>query len=186
MSAFHSWKEAGRAVPVHSPHTIKAGTTSKLLLMYARDGRAGQEGRTGLGAETPGAAAAYVREGEGASRMDLVAGEVGRWAPGGFAEVDPDLVPGVYQLGLPDEAVAPGSTHVLVVVRFPDAVVDPVDIELVAYDPQDELCIGMAQLQDRKRHEFLRRALPRMTEQELALGADVEGQLTARIEGEGR
>jgi hypothetical protein len=170
-------------MPVHSPHTIKAGTTSKLLLMYARDEREGAKGKTGLTADTPGAVAGYIREGEGSSRMDLVSGQVGRWNPGGFAEVDPDLVPGVYQFGLPDQALAPGSTHVLVVLRFPGATVDPVEIELVAYDPQDVGCIGMAQLQDRKRHEFLRRALPRMTEQELALGAEVEGQLTARLEG---
>ena len=173
-------------MPVHSPHTVKAGTMSKLLLMYARDERDGSKGRTGFGPDSPGATAGYVREGEGASRMDLVAGQVGRWSPGGLAEVDPDLVPGVYQLGLPDDALAPGSTHVLVVLRFPGATVDPVDIELVAYDPQDEGCIGMAQLQDRKRHEFLRRALPRMTEQELVLGAEVEGQLTSRLEGERR
>jgi hypothetical protein len=185
MAASLSRKEA-EPMPVHSPHTIKAGTTSKLLLVYARDRQGGSEGKTGLTATTPGATAGYIREGEAASSVDLVAGQVGRWSPGGFAEVDPDLVPGVYQLGMPDEALGSGSTHVLVILRFPGAAVDPVDIELVAYDPQDEGCIGMAQLQDKKRHEFLRRALPRMTEQELALGAQVEEQLTARLEGERR
>jgi hypothetical protein len=171
-------------MPVHSAHTIQAGTTGRFLLVYARDSSEESRGKTGLTHDGPGSTAAYVREGDGASPLPLRPGEVGTWAPGGFVEVDADLVPGVYQLGLPDDALAPGSTHVLVLLRSEGATVDPVDIELVAYDPLDEGCIGMAQLQDGRRHEFLRRALPRMTEKELALGAKVEAQLTSRLEDE--
>jgi hypothetical protein len=170
-------------MPVHSAHTIQAGTTGRLLLVFAREAADESRGKAGLAHDSSGAGAAFIREGDGASRIALRAGQVGSWSSGAFAEVDADLLPGVYQLGLPDDVLAVGSTHVLVMLRFDGATVDPVDIELVAYDPLDEGCIGMAQLQDNKRHEFLRRALPRLTEQEFALGAQVEARLTSRLEG---
>jgi hypothetical protein len=166
-------------MPVHSSHTVKAGTTSKLFLLFAVD--ATGEGLIGLAFDTPGARAAYVREGEGARAIPLSEGQVGEWSAGGFVEVDPELLPGVYQLGAPDEMLAPGSSHALALFLLPAGHVPPVEVELVAYDPQDEACMGMAQLQDDKRHEFLRRALPRLTEQELALGARAEAELSAML-----
>jgi hypothetical protein len=169
-------------MPVHALHVVMAGTTSRVFLVHARD--AGDRGRprTGLGADDAGAVAAYLREGDARpTRVPLVPGELGRWEPGGFAEVDPELVPGMYQFGAPDEMLAPGSPRVLLTFGLPGADVEPVEIDLVAFDPQDEACIGMAELSDRKRHKFLRAALPRMTEDEFERGAEVERELTGRI-----
>jgi len=59
---------------------------------------------------------------------------------------------------------------------------DGLEVDLVAYDPQDGTCIGMSQLSDRRRHQFLRQALPRLTEMELELGRQAESELAGRSE----
>lgn len=153
-------------MPVHSSHTMRWGSHDRSLLIYARDSSG--SGVVGLSAAAEGAVAGYVREGEPPVHLPL----------DGMSEVDPELVPGVYRLPLPDELLAPGSPHAVVIIRFPQATVDPIDLELVAYDPLDERCLGMAQLQDKTRHEFLRRALPNLTEMEFQAGMDPEKKLT--------
>jgi hypothetical protein len=169
-------------MPVHGLHVVMAGTTSKVFLVHARDAADHTRPRTGLGAGDEGAMAAYLREGDAApTAVPLAPGELGRWEPGGFVEVDPELMPGLYQFGAPDEMLAAGSPRALLSFRLPGADVEPVEVDLVAFDPQDEACIGMAELSDRKRHKFLRAALPRMTEDEFERGAEVERELTGRI-----
>jgi hypothetical protein len=168
-------------MPVHALHAIKAGTTSKSLLVYARGAGGQGAGVTGLTATTRGASAAYVREDGEVVPVPLSEGATGSWVAGSFGEVDPELVPGVYRFGVPDGALARGSsTRTLVMLRFPGAEIDPIEIDLVAYDPQDERCIGLAHLDDRLRHKFLRRALPRLTEQELEAGEPGEEALARR------
>jgi hypothetical protein len=161
-------------MPVEHHYTIKAGTRSALLLCYAADAADRAAGKTGLSQDTPGAVAAWVREGEAkAHRMEL--------SGGSWVEVDPVLLPGVYQLALPDELLAAGSTRVMLLLRFPGALVRPIEISLVAYDPQDEERIGVTSLASDKRHEFLRRALPKFTEMELALGEKAERELRTKL-----
>jgi hypothetical protein len=168
-------------MPVHHPHTIKAGTTSKLLFLYAEDADGCGAGKTGLAHDTPGAIASYVREGESAAVVvHLRPGRVGQWVAGGLVEVNPELMPGVYQLGAPDALLAEGAAWALLLLRFPGTVIRPLEIHLVAYDPQDAERIGLWSLASSKRHEFLRQALPRLTEKELALGEQAEQQLRAR------
>jgi hypothetical protein len=172
-----------RGVPVHSLHVMQAGTRGRSVFVRARDAK----GRpvTGLRADSDGAGAASIREGEGAAHpIHLTPAPVGEHVGGGFAEVDPVLLPGVYQLGLPDELLAPGSTRAMVVVTLPGAVVDPIELDLVAYDPQDAKCIGMSQLGDERRHQFLRQALPRLTELELEAGREAEARLAEEISAE--
>jgi hypothetical protein len=165
-----------------SHHTIKAGTTSKTLLVHGHSRPDAAQGATGLRHDTPGAVAAYVREGEAQPhRIQLAEGLLGKHAPGSFVEVDPELLPGVYQFGAPDEMLAPGSTLAILMFRFPGATFDCQEVALVAYDPQDEWCMGVEGLANRRRHEFLRRALPRLTEMELELGRQAEQELSARL-----
>lgn len=171
-------------MPVEHHHTIRAGTSSKLLLFHAVDADDPWTGRTGLSHDSAGAIAAYFREGAPAARpFPLTAGRLGEWASGALTEVDPDLMPGTYQLGAPDEMLSEGSTRVLLSLRFEGALVKPVEISLVAYDPQDAERLGVWGLANSKRHEFLRRALPRFTEMELALGEQAERELGRRLSG---
>ena len=99
-------------------------------------------------------------------------------------EVDPELLPGLYQFGPPDEMLAEGSARAVLLIRFPDTVIKPVEINLVAYDPQDAERIGVWSLAGHKRHEFLRQALPRFTEMELAMGEQTEKELAAKLSAE--
>jgi hypothetical protein len=168
-------------MPVQHAYTMKAGTKSKLLLVYASSAE-NASGKTGLVGNLSAGSAAYIREGDSAARrIPMVQGRVGKWGSGAIAEVDPDLLPGVYQFGAPDEMIAEGSARSVLLIRFPDAMVKPVEINLVAYDPQDAERIGVWSLAGHKRHEFLRQALPRFTEMELALGEQAEKELKAKL-----
>ncbi|MEO5754020.1 MAG: hypothetical protein ABIR38_04880 [Chthoniobacterales bacterium] len=168
-------------MPVPHTYTIKAGTKSKLLLVYATPAD-GVSGKTGLAKNLSAASAAYIREGDSAAReIPIVEGRVGEWGSGALAEVDPDLLPGLYQFGAPDEMLAENSARAVLLIRFPDAVIKPVEIHLVAYDPQDSERMGVWSLAGHKRHEFLRQALPRFTEMELALGQQAEEELAAKL-----
>jgi hypothetical protein len=168
-------------MPVQHAYTMKAGTESKLLLIYATSAD-GTSGKTGLARNLSAGSAAYIREGDSAAcNVPIVESRVGEWGAGAFAEVDPELLPGVYQFGAPDEMIAEGSARAVLLIRFPDAVIKPVEINLVAYDPQDAERIGVWSLAGHKRHEFLRQALPRFTEIELALGEQAEKELKAKL-----
>jgi hypothetical protein len=150
-------------------YVVKKGTTSRLLAFAARNASDDRSAKTGLSHETPGASAAFVREGEAeVRRVSLVGGRLGEFRPGGFVEVDPDLMPGVYQFGLPDDVLAPGSESALLILRFPGTVIDPIEIALVAYDPQDEDRLGMSAIGPEGRIAALRGAFPRLTARELA------------------
>jgi hypothetical protein len=171
-------------MPVQHNYTMKAGTTSKLLLVYATSAES-TSGKTGLLKNLSVATAAYFREGDSAAhRITIRAGRVGQWASGTLAEVDPELLPGLYQFGAPDEMISEGSARAVLLIRFPDTVIKPVEINLVAYDPQDSERIGVWSLAGHKRHEFLRQALPRFTEMELELGEKVEKELAAKLHSE--
>lgn len=153
-------------MPVHD-YTIKRGTTAKLLLLFAADASDPGSPKSGLSAKTPGGSAGYVREGEGATAVPLAEGKVGTWFEGGFAEVDPELLPGVYQFGAPDAMLAEGSTRAMLVIRFPGAVVDPVEVDLVAFDPLDSIRLGMSALGPEERIQALRGAFPRLAAKEI-------------------
>ena len=79
--------------------------------------------------------------------------------------------------------LAQGSTRALLLLRFPGAKIVPIEISLVAYDPQDSERIGVTSLANDQRHKFLRRALPRLTEMDLALGEQAEGELRRALTG---
>ena len=168
-------------MPVQHAYTMKAGTKSKLLLVYATSADS-TSGKTGLARNVSAGSAAYIREGESAARrVPIVEGRVGEWGSGAFAEVNSELLPGMYQFGAPDEMIAEGSARAVLLIRFFDAMIKPVEINLVAYDPQDAERMGVWSLAGHKRHEFLRQALPRFTEMELALGEQAEKELAAKI-----
>ena len=168
-------------MPVQHNYTMKGGTKSKLLLFYATSAD-GTCAKAGLARSLSAGSAAYIREGESmARRIPIVEGRVGEWRAGAFAEVDAELLPGVYQFGAPDEMIREGSARAVLLIRFPDSVIKPIEINLVAYDPQDAERIGVWSLAGHKRHEFLRQALPRFTEMELALGEQAEKELAAKL-----
>lgn len=92
-----------------------------------------------LGAATPpavngtGLACAYLVEGQPArAQVALVAGTVGTWSGGGFKEVDPTYLPGVYELGVPNAALTGGNSAVLMLFGAANMVPVLVELELDA------------------------------------------------------
>ena len=164
-------------MPVHQSHTVQQGAAERSVFVFANR----SDGRAATGLDPAAGSAAFVRIGERAVAIPMRTGDVDPFAPGSLTEVDPDLLPGVYRFDVPDAALAAGATEAVLMIRFPDATIDPVKFNLVAYDPQDAWSLGMTQLQDYKRHQVLRRALPRFTEMELALGARNEQALADRL-----
>ncbi len=149
-------------------YVLKKGTTAKLILLHIRDAADGCSGKTGLGPLAPGASAAYLREGEREPRrIPLVLTRLGEHLPGGMAEADPTLMPGVYQFGLPNAVLEGGADSVVVYLRFAGAILEPIQISLVAYDPQDEAQMGMTALTPEGRIAALRGAFPRVAAREL-------------------
>ena len=138
------------------------------MLVYALDAADMRSGKTGLNSRSPDSSAAYIREGEAkVRRIPLSEGKVGEHRAGGFVEIDSKLLPGVYQFGVPDEMLAAGSETVTLMLKFPGAVIEPISIHLVAYDPQDADRLGMAALGPEGRKAALRGAFPRLTAKEL-------------------
>ncbi len=148
-------------MPFHS-YTIRRDSVGRELLVYARS--AGGTGAAGL--DLAQARIAYVRDDDGAPVA---------LAPPALEEVDATLVPGVYRIAVPDGALAGGATRVLVVVQHPDAVFDPVDIDLVAFDPLDPVRLGMTALGPEERLTALRGAFPRLAELEMREREAIEG-----------
>ncbi len=149
-------------------YVVKKGTTSRMILVEAREASPGRAPMPGLRHDTPGASAAYLREGAAnAQRIALIAGILGQYAPCGFVEVERDLMPGIYQLGVPDAVFEPGADTAILIVSFPGARIEPIEISLVAYDPQDAQRLGMSSLGPEGRIAALRGAFPRLTAREL-------------------
>lgn len=149
---------------VHS-HAVRRGATGVAFLVFARDPVTGR-GRPGLAADA-GASAAFVRAGEAAAtpfQLSPAEGSTGRWA-----EVDRDLLPGVYELGLPDAVFAEGARRAMVLLRFPGAAIDPIHVELVGFDAQDSFRLGMASLSHETRVKTLRGAFPLVARREVEL-----------------
>jgi hypothetical protein len=152
-------------------YALKKGTTSKILVVYALDAADIRLGKTDLSARTPEASAAYIREGEAqVQQIALVEGKLGEHRAGSFVEVDRKLLPGAYQFGVPDEMLAAGAETVTLMLKFPEAVIEPISIHLVAYDPQDADRLGMSALGPEGRRAALRGAFPRLTAKELGGG----------------
>jgi hypothetical protein len=172
-------------MPVQHAPTRRWGSTGQLHLVVVRDPIDLTSPMIGVRHDVTGAAAAYVRDHEPVVRFPLTSGRPGSWTPGGFVEMDSDLAPGVYQLGVPDEVFAEGASRAMVLLRFDGALVDPIEFDLVAFDPADTFSIGIQELQNATRHRFLRRAMPNLTEETLDRGEETERVLSARLRGPG-
>ena len=89
---------------------IKAGTTSYSEYV--------QLNTTGLSASTPGISASYVRSGAARVGISLVSQTVsGVWTSGGFVEVDPVNMPGLYRIDIPDLAFVSGVNQVTLMIK---------------------------------------------------------------------
>jgi hypothetical protein len=95
------------------------GSTSKLLQLFIQDSSSTTGvGLTGLVFNTASLTAYYYREGAGSAvAITLATMTLGTWASGGFVVVDGTNMPGVYQLGIPNAALASGANSVVVMLK---------------------------------------------------------------------
>lgn len=98
---------------------VAKGTTSKLIRVFIADTSWGDgRGLAGLAHNSGSLTAYYLREGAASAvAITLATMTVGTWASGGFKEVDATNMPGVYELGIPDAALATGADSVIVQLK---------------------------------------------------------------------
>ena len=91
---------------------MKAGSTSQIVQIQINDSTTGA-GKTGLAFDTSGLLAYYIRNtGSSSQAITLLTMTLGTWVSGGFKEVDATHIPGLYQVGIPNVALAAGATEV--------------------------------------------------------------------------
>lgn len=98
---------------------ITKGATSQLLHIWVPDTSSSSGGgRTGLVHNTAGLEWHYIRNGDAAiTSVTMQTMTVGTWVTGGFKEVDSTDMPGLYELGIPDAALATGADTCTMMVR---------------------------------------------------------------------
>lgn len=100
---------------------IKKGTTSKRIAIFIQNSSVTTgAGLTGLVFNSAGLTWYYWRENEGnvaATAVTLATATRGTYASGGFIEKDATNLPGFYEIGIPDAALATGADWVVMQIK---------------------------------------------------------------------
>jgi len=125
-------------------HTILKGTSSKIIEVILRDSTTGA-GKTAV-AYTD-VTASYVREGSTRTAITLASGTAGdAYSSGKWCEVDATNCPGLYQLHLPDAALATGVNAVTTTLNASGVIDKVVRISLLDVDLRDATDAGLSNL----------------------------------------
>lgn len=128
---------------------IKGGTVSRIARVFIQDATSTSgAGLTGLTFSTSGLKWYYSRVGDsGSTALTPVTATVGTFASAGFVAVDGTNLPGVYEIGLPNAALASGASAVhLMLYGAANMVPVPIEIELDAVDYQNAVTYGLSSL----------------------------------------
>ncbi len=130
---------------------LKIGTTSKRIGISIADASSNVgAGLAGLLYNSTGLTWYYWREDEGnagATQVTLATATRGTWATGGFIEKDATNLPGEYEIGIPDAALASGAKWVKMLLKGAANMVPvPIEIQLVAYNPDSATDLGLSTL----------------------------------------
>lgn len=133
--------------------SIKAGTTSKTVDVMALNNTSTKgAGLTGLVYNSTNLQAYYYREGAASDvAISLATATLGTWATGGFVAMDGTNMPGMYQLSIPNLALAAGAKSVKIYIwEITTTALNlaPIvlEIELTATNNQDGIAGGMTAL----------------------------------------
>ena len=148
--------------------TIRQNTQAQTLRFLLVDDEYGR-GRTGLKLDS-GIQVVYIRDNQDRPvAIDLAPGEGDAVPPGCFREIDPDTMPGLYELGLPDAVLTEGARAATLMVRAPGTRLLVIHIDLVAYDPYDGYRLGLDCLTREARHAVIatafREVVPEIVEE---------------------
>jgi len=123
---------------------VLAGQTSKVVEVVLRDSSTGM-GKTGLAYGS--VSASYCREGGTRQAITLASGSAGdAYSSGKWAEVDATNMPGVYQLHIPDAALASGAAAVTIALKATGVIDKAIRISLLAVNVQDATAFGLSRL----------------------------------------
>jgi hypothetical protein len=124
------------------------GTTSKLLRIFVQDSsKTDGSGLTGLAYNTSGLAWYYCYEGDTAARpVTLATATLGTWSTGGLILVDGANLPGVYEISVPNAALASGNSVVMMLRGTANMVPVLIEIELDAVNYQSAINMGLSAL----------------------------------------
>lgn len=125
---------------------FKKGTTSKLIRIFLQSATTGNP-ITGAVFNSAGLTAYYIKEGDASSTaITLITATLGTWASGGFKEVDATNMPGLYEVGVPNAAIASGNTCTIYLTGYSGMVPVIVELQLDATDNQDAVRYGLSSL----------------------------------------
>tara|TARA_Y100000361_G_scaffold36089_1_gene30564 strand:- start:22977 stop:24755 length:1779 start_codon:yes stop_codon:yes gene_type:complete len=125
-------------------HTIKKSTTSKIIELMIRDSSTGA-GKTSV-AHTD-VTASYVRESGTRTAISLASGSAGdSYSSGKWAEVDSTNTPGLYQLHIPDAALATGANAVTIFLKASSVIDKVIRISLIDADLRNSTTLGLTNL----------------------------------------
>lgn len=111
---------------------IKAGTTSKIIEVMLRDSATGG-GKTGVAYSA--VTASYTREGGTRTAITLASGTAGdAYSSGKWAEVDATNCKGLYQIHIPNAAIASGAAAVTLSLQASGVIDKSIRIALPAGD----------------------------------------------------
>lgn len=118
--------------------SIKAGSTSKTAKIFVPDSSSSTgAGLTGLVFNTSSLSTYYIKEGDAtATAISLVTATLGTWTSGGFKVVDGTNMPGLYEIGIPNSAIASGKSVVIYLFGAANMTPTVLEIELTAVDNQ--------------------------------------------------
>lgn len=130
---------------------IKKGTTSKRIAIFIQDSSSTTgAGLTGLTNASSGLVAYYWREDAGnvgGTAITLASATLGTFTSGGFKEKDSSNLPGFYEFGIPDAALAAGAKWVVVMLKGATNMAPlPIEVQLTDFDPDDAVRAGLTAL----------------------------------------
>jgi hypothetical protein len=129
--------------------SLKKGTTSKLIQVFIQDSAVTTgAGKTGLSATSASITAYYYREGNSVTTaIPMTNSSLGIFASGGISTVDATNMPGLYQFGIPNTALATGASSVVLMIQGASGAAPILaEIQLVDYNPEDSVRMGLTAL----------------------------------------
>jgi hypothetical protein len=131
--------------------SLAKGTTSYLARIFIQDSSSTTgAGLTGLTSGSSGLVCYRARDDDGnaaGTQITLSGGTRGTWSSGGFVEKDATNMKGIYELGIPDNALATGSKTVTIMLSGATNMAPCVlEIELTGTNNQDATRGGMTAL----------------------------------------
>lgn len=129
---------------------FKKDSTSKMAYIFVPDTRYGDgRGLTGLAYNTSGLSGYYWRPGAtgSATTWGLASSTLGTYTSGAFKEVDATNLPGIYEIGIPNGAIATGASHCIAMFKGASNMAPVcIEIELSDIDIHDGVRAGMTAL----------------------------------------